>query len=64
MYPDPKRVKDNRVMVRFDDYEYERLQRLSNLTGEQFSTMARDMLMRQADEMFAELEPIMQPMAA
>lgn len=64
MYPDPKKVKDNRFMVRVDDYQYARLQRLCILTGEQVSTLARDMIMRQADRLLAELEPIMQPMVA
>lgn len=64
MYPDPQKIKANRFMVRIDDYQFARLQRLSNLTGEQLSTLARDLLMQQADEMLAELEQIMQPMAA
>ncbi len=51
MYPDPKRVRDNRQTVRFDDYEDELLRLLSKATGAQPSTLIRQMAMRQAEEM-------------
>ncbi|WP_422086367.1 hypothetical protein [Variovorax sp.] len=46
MYPDPKRVRDNRQTVRFDDYEEELLRLLSKVTGAQPSTLIRELAMR------------------
>lgn len=54
MYPDPKRVRDNRQTVRFDDYEEELLRLLSKVTGAQPSTLIRELAMRQAEEMLLE----------
>ncbi len=54
MYPDPKRVRDNRQTVRFDDYEEELLRLLSKVTGAQPSTLIRELAMRQAEEMLVE----------
>ncbi|MBB4225189.1 MULTISPECIES: hypothetical protein [Variovorax] len=54
MYPDPKRVRDNRQTVRFDDYEDELLRILSKMTGAQTSTLIRELAMRQAEEMLAD----------
>ncbi|MGB6054489.1 MAG: hypothetical protein WBG17_04530 [Burkholderiaceae bacterium] len=48
MYPDPKRVRDNRLMLRFDDYEYEVITALANYQGEQPATLLRQMVMREA----------------
>lgn len=63
MYPDPKRVKDNRVMVRLDDYQDATLRRLSELTGQQPATLARDLLMCAAEQMLANVQS-MQALAA
>lgn len=41
MYADPKRVRDNRMMLRFSDYEIEQIHQLAQQEGEQPSTMAR-----------------------
>ena len=54
MYPDPKRVRDNRQTVRFDDYEDDLLRLLCKVTGEQPSTLIREMEMRQAEEMLVD----------
>ena len=54
MYPDPKRVRDNRQTVRFDDYEEELLRLLTKVTGAQPSTLIRELAMRQAEEMLVE----------
>lgn len=54
MYPDHKRVRDNRQTVRFDDYEEELLRLLSKVTGAQPSTLIRELAMRQAEEMLVE----------
>lgn len=48
MYPDPKRVKDNRITIRLDDYEHDLLQALANYQGEQLATLLREMIMREA----------------
>ncbi|KAF1072678.1 MAG: hypothetical protein GAK45_00113 [Pseudomonas citronellolis] len=48
MYPDPRRVRDNRVVVRFDDYEHDLIQALANYKGEQLATLLREMVMREA----------------
>lgn len=48
MYPDPKRVRLNRLTLRFDDYEHKLLQALSDYQGEQLSTLLRQMVMREA----------------
>ncbi len=50
MYPDPKRVRNNRLTVRLDDYEHELIRALANYTGEQPSTLLRQMALMQAEE--------------
>ena len=51
MYPDPKRVRDNRITVRLDDYEHDLIVALANYQGEQPSTIVRQLIMREALEM-------------
>jgi len=48
MYADPKRVRDNRVTVRLDDYEHALIQALANYQGEQPAAMLRQLIMREA----------------
>jgi uncharacterized protein (DUF1778 family) len=48
MYPDPKRVRSNRIVLRFDDYEHELITALANYQGEQLATLARQLVMREA----------------
>lgn len=43
MYPDPKRVRDNRVTLRLDDYEHAELLALAG--NEQPATVARELVM-------------------
>ncbi|WGS41902.1 hypothetical protein LFL97_19650 [Burkholderia sp. JSH-S8] len=50
MYPDPKRVRVNRLMVRFDDYEYALITALANYQGECAATLIREMVLREAAE--------------
>lgn len=50
MYPDPKRVRDNRITLRLDDYEFQLIQALANYQGDQPSTMARELLLREAQQ--------------
>jgi predicted DNA-binding protein len=54
MYPDPKRLREKRQTVRFDDYEDEVLRFLSKMTGAQPSTLIRELAMRQAEEMLVD----------
>lgn len=49
MYPDPKRVRDNRVVIRLDDYEHALLAAMANYKGQPLSTFLRDLLMQEAD---------------
>jgi uncharacterized protein (DUF1778 family) len=48
MYPDPKRVRDHRLTVRFDDYEQAVITALANYQGEQPAVLIREMVMREA----------------
>ena len=48
MYPDPKRVRDNRVTIRLDDYEAELVRAMARYNGEQLTTMLRELAMREA----------------
>jgi uncharacterized protein (DUF1778 family) len=60
MYPDPKRIRDNRVVIRLNDYESDLLKALATEQGDQLSTMLREMVMRQAREILAQ-EPSSTP---
>lgn len=48
MYADPKRVRDNRVTIRLDDYEHALIMALAEYQGDQPATLVRDLLMREA----------------
>lgn len=48
MYADHKRVRDNRVTIRLDDYEHDLVMALANYQGDQPATLVRDLLMREA----------------
>lgn len=50
MYPDPKRVRDNRITLRLDDYEYALIEALANYQGDQPSTMVRELVLREAQQ--------------
>lgn len=50
MYSDPKRIRNNRLTIRLDEYEHDLIQALANYTGEQPSTLLRQMAMMQAEE--------------
>ena len=49
MYPDPRRVRDHRVVVRLDDYELALLQAMAQYRGQPLSTFMRELLMKEAD---------------
>lgn len=48
MYPDPKRIRKNRLTLRFDDYEHDLITALANYQGEQPSTLLRQLVLREA----------------
>ncbi|RQX99777.1 hypothetical protein [Burkholderia stagnalis] len=54
MYPDPKRVRNHKHTVRFDDYEQAVLTALANYQGEQLAVLIRDIVMREATAVLAE----------
>ena len=54
MYPDPKRVRSNRIVLRFDDYEHELITALANYQGEQLATLVRQLVMREASAVLAQ----------
>ena len=51
MYPDRKRIRDNRLTVRFDDYEEQLMRALPAYLGEQPTTLIRELALRQAEEL-------------
>lgn len=53
MYPDPKRVRDHRITLRLDDYEFALLTSLANYLGEQPATLARRALFSEAAQLLA-----------
>ena len=58
MYPDPKRVRNNRVIIRLDDYEFDLIKSIAVLQGNHTSTTARELLMSAASRI---LEPEQKP---
>ncbi|WP_176025581.1 hypothetical protein [Burkholderia vietnamiensis] len=54
MYPDPKRIRNNKTTVRFDDYEQAVLTALANYQGEQLAVLIREIVMREATAVLAE----------
>jgi len=53
MYPDPKRVRQHRVMLRLDDYEHALVESLAHYQGEAVSTILRQLALRQAAAVLA-----------
>lgn len=56
MYPDPKKVKDNRYTFRLDDYEDEKLHKLIAITNEQPAALIRELLMLGVDAELSKLD--------
>ena len=48
-----KRVRDNRMVLRFNDYEFDLITALANYQGEQPATLLRQMIFREAEELLA-----------
>ncbi len=53
MYPDPKRVRDHRITIRLNDYEFAYFISLANYVGEQPAALARRVLFKEAAQLFA-----------
>ncbi|WP_295855226.1 hypothetical protein [uncultured Xylophilus sp.] len=65
MYPDPKRVRDIRLTIRVNDYEWDFIQQMANARGEQPSSMFREMGMKEALRSVAtEQDPSLEQRAA
>lgn len=54
MYPDPKRIRSGRVVIRLNNYETELLRQMSIKTGDQLSTMLREIVIHKAREVLAQ----------
>jgi uncharacterized protein (DUF1778 family) len=54
MYPDTKRLKDNKITIRLDDYEHRLVMALADYQGEQPSTLMRRIVMRAAVELLTD----------
>ena len=55
MYPDPARIRSQKVTLRLDQYEHKLLQALAEYQGEQLSTLLRQMVMREAQQVMADV---------
>jgi hypothetical protein len=56
MYPDIKRIRNNRIMVRMDQYELAIVESIANYQGEAVATIVRQMVMKEAMAIMAEFE--------
>ncbi|QRX80898.1 hypothetical protein [Glaciimonas sp. PAMC28666] len=54
MYADIKRIRNNRVMVRMDEYEHAIVVSLANYQGESVATIVRQIVIKKALAMLAE----------
>ena len=48
MYPDAKRIRSHRVMLRLDDYEHQLVSSIANYQGEELAVLVRQIVMREA----------------
>jgi uncharacterized protein (DUF1778 family) len=53
MYTDPKRVRDHRLTLRFDDYEHDVITALANYQGQQPAALLRAIVMQEAAALLA-----------
>lgn len=54
MYPDPARIRSQKVTLRLDQYEHKLLLAMAEYQGEQLSTLLRQMVMREAQQLMQE----------
>lgn len=52
-FADPNRVRNLRLTVRLDQYEWDLLQAMANFQGEQLSTQAREVMVKEAESFVA-----------
>ncbi len=48
MYPDAKRIRKHKVMLRLDDYEHQLVSSIANYQGEEIAVLVRQIVMREA----------------
>lgn len=60
MYADPKRIRDNRVTIRLDDYEHALIKALADYQGDQPATLVRELLMREAASVLGNEHSVLQ----
>jgi uncharacterized protein (DUF1778 family) len=48
MYPDPKRIRNHRVMLRLSEYELDYLASMANYQGDALATFLRELVLREA----------------
>ncbi|MBC3911402.1 hypothetical protein [Undibacterium umbellatum] len=58
MYADKKRLKDNKLTLRFDDYEFELIIAMAAYQGEQPSAYLRELVLREAEAQLPQISVI------
>ena len=57
MYADKRRIKTNKMMIRFDDYEFELIKAMAAYQGDQPAAFMRDLVLREAIALLGEHAP-------
>lgn len=52
MYSDPTNIRNHVIKIRLNDKENALIEALANYTGQQKSSLARELLMKSAEEIF------------
>ena len=63
MYADQKRVRDNRLTIRLDDYEHALIRALADYQGDQLGSLVRELVMREAVTVLGTEHSVAQPPA-
>ncbi len=63
MYADQKRVRDNRLTIRLDDYEHALIRALADYQGDQLGALVRELVMREAVTVLGTEPSVAQPPA-
>lgn len=58
MYADPKRLKNNKLTLRFDDYEFDLIMAIARYQGEQPSAFLRELVLKEAAAMVDQPTPL------
>jgi len=48
MYPDAKRIRKHKVMLRLDEYEHQLVSSIADYQGEELAVLVRQIVMREA----------------